>query len=145
MDKKLYKENGLLSEYGQVVTSDVKIAIYKLLNQQEDVKKMSENELRTFGGALQKIVGDLISERVQFKNEVERKLSEMKDAQFEEYLKEKYGSRWMLVSLTDEEFARLPRLSKEDMQKALEEGIKARNEAIDATPAPYLNPGLRFK
>lgn len=144
MDK-LYKENGLLSEYGQVVTSPVKIAIYKLLNQQEDVKTMSENELRTLGGALQKIVGDLISDRVQFKKEVARKMAELSDAQFESLLKEKYGERWMLVSLTDEEFDRLPRLSKEDMQKAIDEGIKARNEAIDATPAVYLNPGLRFK
>ena len=48
---KLYKENGLLSE----------------------------SELRTFGGALQKIVGDLISDRVQFNKQVDKKLLEMRD------------------------------------------------------------------
>lgn len=91
--KKLYKENGLLSEHGVVVTHPVKMAVYKLLNQDEEVKQMNENELRILGGALQKIVGDLIYERVHFKNEIAKELTEMEGAQFEAMLKKKYGDR----------------------------------------------------
>ena len=110
---KLYKENGLLSEHGVVVTHPVKMALYKVLNQHEDIKCLSENELRTLGGALQKIVGDAISERIHFKSEVNKKLAAMSDEQFTGYLKAKYGSRWMLQSLTTEEFARVPPASIE--------------------------------
>ncbi len=105
---KLYKENGLLSDHGVHVTHPVKMALYKLLNQHEDIKVLSELELRDLGGALQKIVGDAISERVNFKNEVQKKLDAMNDERFTGYLKAKYGSRWMLQSLSTEELERLP-------------------------------------
>jgi len=104
---KMYKENGLLSEHGQVVTSPVKLAVYKLLNQDEEIKQMDESQLRVLGGVLQKIVADQISERIQFKNEVAKKMSEMEDAEFERLLKKKYGDRWMLVSLEKEELDRI--------------------------------------
>lgn len=141
---KLYKENGLLSEGGEVVTHPVKMAVYKLLNQDEQVKQMGESELRVLGGCLQKIVGDLISERIQFKNEVAKKLAAMKDEEFENYLKEKYGDRWILVSLTEEELDRVPRLSEEQIQNALEQGRRDREAAANA-PIPYIDPGLRFR
>jgi hypothetical protein len=142
---KLYKENGLLSEHGLNVTSQVKMAIYKLLNQNDEIKQLSEGELRTLGGSLQKIVGDLIAERIQFTNQVAKKFAEMNDKQFYGYLEEKYGDDWMLVSLSKEEFDRLPRLSHDEIQAALQEGLKAREEAIKATPSVNINPGLRFK
>jgi hypothetical protein len=143
--KKMYKENGYLSEHGEVVTHPVKMALYKLLNQDEQVKQMDESELRVLGSALQKIVGDQISDRIQFKKEVARKLAEMKDEQFYDYLKEKYGDNWMLVSLTGEELARCPRLSKEEIEKSLEEGRKAAEEYYRSVPAVRVDPGLRFK
>ncbi len=113
MSKELYKDNGILSEHGVVVTHPVKMALYKLLNQHEEIKGLSENELRTLGGSLQKIVGDAISERILFKNEVQKKLDAFNDEQFTAYLKAKYGSRWMLQSLSEEELARLPPASTE--------------------------------
>ncbi len=105
--KKLYKENGILSEDGEVVTHSVKMAVWKLLRMDEQVKQMGEYDLRVLGGSLQKIVGDLISERVQEKNEQVKRLAEMEDAEFERLLKKKYGERWMLVSLEPEELDRV--------------------------------------
>lgn|SRR5574337_334783 len=104
---KLYKDNGLLSEHGEVVTSPVKMAVYKLLNIDAEIKQLDEYELRVLGGALQKIVGDLITERIQFKKEVATRVDEMRKRNVQDYLKEKYGDRWMLVSLTPEDLEAL--------------------------------------
>lgn len=49
---------------------------------------------------------------------------QMTDDEFINYLKEKYGANWLLVSLTVEEFRRFPTISKEEMEEALEEGRK---------------------
>lgn len=103
----MYKENGLLSEHGACVTHDVKMAVWKLLRMNEDVKSMDEGQLRVLGGALQKIVADQISDRIQERKEIAKKLSEMEDAEFERLLKKKYGERWMLVSLEPEELERV--------------------------------------
>jgi len=53
---------------------------------------------------------------------------EMTDDQFYDFLKEKYGEQWMLVSLTQEEFDRLPRLSAEEIEDLLKQGHKDRLE-----------------
>jgi hypothetical protein len=105
--KKLYKENGLLSEAGEVATHPVKMALWKMLRMDEQIKYMDESELRVLGGALQKIVGDLISDRIQEKNDQAKSLAQMEDAEFERLLKKKYGERWMLVSLEPEELDRV--------------------------------------
>lgn len=105
--KKIYTENGLLSEHGVHVTHDVKMAVWKLLRMDEQVKQMNEGDLRVLGGALSKIVGDLISERIQEKNEINKSLAAMEDAEFERLLKKKYGERWVLVSLEPEELDRV--------------------------------------
>lgn len=145
MKKSLYGDNGHLTDHGVHVTHSVKMAVYKLLNINEEVKQMGEDELRTLGAALQKIVGDQISDRIQLKNEVARKLAAMKDEEFYTHLKEKYGDNWMLVSLTGEELERCPRLSKEEIEKSLEEGRKAAQEYYDNIPMVRIDPGLRFK
>jgi len=121
---KLYKENGLLSEHGVVVTHPVKMACYKLLNINNEIKQLSEDELRTLGGALQKIVGDAISERIAFKREVATKLAEMNDAQFEALLKAKYGSNWMFQTLSNEELTRCPRTQQQEIENILKESAK---------------------
>ncbi len=104
---KLYKENGLLSEHGVIVTHDVKMAMYKLLNQHEEIKCLDEHELRVLGGALQKIVADAISDRIQFKREMAKKLAAYNDQQLAALLKAKYGERWMFMTLTPEELQRV--------------------------------------
>jgi|SRR6185369_5116035 len=140
---KLYKENGLLSEHGENVTYPLKDALQRILFH-NDIRALSEYELRTLGGALQKIVGDAISERTQAKRELASKFAAMSDDDFYAHLKNRYGEKWMLVSLNNEEFERLPRLSKEEIEAALEEGHKARAEAERCTPM-VIDRGLRFK
>lgn len=116
---KLYKENGLLSEHGVHVTHNVKMAVWKLLRMEEDVKHMDESQLRVLGGVLQKIVGDLISERIQERNEITKHLAAMEDAEFERLLKKKYGDRWMLVSLEPEELERIKPIAEEEIKRIL--------------------------
>lgn len=102
---KLYKENGLLSSHGENVTYGLSQALSKLLSDPH-ISEMSEHELRTFGGALQKIVGDAISNKIQAKKDLSSRFAAMSDEQFEGFLKVKYGPRWILVSMTPEELDR---------------------------------------
>jgi len=51
----------------------------------------------------------------------------------------------MLVSLSDEEYAKRPQLTAEEWAKSLREGLKAREEAERDTPPVRVTPGLRFR
>lgn len=144
MSKKLYNETGLLSKYGEIVTLPVKNALRNLLNQDEHIKDMDESELRVLGGSLQKIVGDLISDRIQQKKQIAQEFAAMDDEEFYSYLKGKYGDNWRLVSLTSEELGRCPHLSKEEIKKSLEEGRKAAAEYYNNIP-PIRVTNLRIK
>lgn len=53
-------------------------------------------------------------------------LNEMSDAEFETYLKSKYGEKWRFISLTPEEFERCPIISQEEIKERLAEGRKHR-------------------
>ena len=111
---KLYNEDGFLSEEGVHATHPLKMVLYKILNQNEDIKRLEEHELRVLGGTLQKMVADAISERIQFKKEVNRRLEEMNDNQLAALLQAKYGKRWMLQTLTPEELSRVAKMSNKE-------------------------------
>ena len=110
---KLYNNTGFFSEEGLHSVHPLKMTLYKMLNMDENLKALDEDQLRTLGGSLQKMVADAISERIQFKREVSRQLEEMNDAQLEGLLKAKYGPRWMYQTLTPEELQRVANRSKE--------------------------------
>src|SRR5690606_36085487 len=141
---KYFKENGFLTSEGENLLNPVEKAIKSVFSQ-EDVKSFSESQLRILGSALAKLVGDTVSDHQQAKREVKAKFAAMTNDQFEAYLKAKYGDRWMLVSLTEEEFERLPRLSNEEIKAALEEGRKAREEFERNVPMVRIDPSLRFR
>jgi hypothetical protein len=144
---KYFTDNGFLSEEGKKLVEDFNFGL-AVTFMQEAVKSMSENELRTLGANLGKIIGDLISDtllaRVLLKNE----LDAMTDEHFTAYMKAKYGKNWMLISITDEEFGRVKKMdsmSDAAIDQALKEGAEAREQYLKNTPSFHIDPGLRFK
>jgi hypothetical protein len=141
---KLYKDNGILTEEGKNLLAPVEEALRKVFASPE-VREMSISQLRTLGSSLSHLVGETTSNVIQGKTELTNRMEKLTDEQFEAYLKAKYGDKWMLVSLTPEEFARVRPLSRESIEKALEEGRKAAEDYYKNVPAVRIDPGLRFR
>ncbi len=149
---KFFKDNGFLSEEGEQLTGDFRSALTKLFARRDDVHKMSVSELQSLGANLAKMVGDAVSKQIQVlddkarnKAALARKLADMTDEQFYAFMTAKYGDRWQLVSITDEELERCPRMSEEQMQKVMDEALAIRQAVIAGTPIVMVDPKLRFK
>lgn len=140
---KFFKDNAYLSEEGKQMLKPLVEALEKIFGTQ-DVKDMDVLEMNTLGSNMAKIVGDFVFETIRAKNDLTRKFNEMSDEQFEAYLKVKYGDMHALVSLTKEELARVPRLTKEQLEKALAEGMKAYEGAMNQSGV-RIDPNLRFR
>lgn len=138
--------NKLLSETG-FLTSEGKAEFEKALAPAvKDILSLatSENECNMLGSTLVQYVAEMISVRRSRIKETASKFDAMSDVEFEQYLKDKYGENYLFVSLTDEEMRRVPRLSKETIEKAIAEGLHASESASNNIPAP-VDSGLRFK
>lgn len=102
----------------------------------------TEAEVNMLGGVLSHFVADMISTR-RFKiKETASKFDAMSDDEFDQYLKNKYGDNYFFVSLTDEEMKRVPRLSKEAIEKAIAEDIENMGEVYSGARP---RSDLRFK
>lgn len=140
---KYFTENGFLSEDGKKLVEEFNSGLVATLNQ-AGAKNMSEAEIRTLGCNLGKILGDTISNLLQTKSDSKNSFSVMTDEQFEAHLKNKYGARWMLVSVTKEEFDRVKimvTMSDEKMKEAWEEA----REAALSHVSQVIDSGLRFR
>lgn len=115
--RKLFLENGLLSPEGEKLASGVRCAITDMM-ESDDLKDLSEAELRALQSNLAKMVGDAfgkyIARNIQFIN----RLNAMTNEEFYSHLKDKYGDNWILHSLEKEERARLPHA---DLQRLADE------------------------
>jgi hypothetical protein len=118
--KDLFKENGFLSEYGKEMVAPIQNRLENLLTSIE-VRYLSETELRALGGVISKLVGDTIADFIAHKAEVDRKLSSMTDDEFENYMKNKYGERWMFKSASSEELKRCKLLAEAKIGPILKE------------------------
>lgn len=122
---KLFTESGFLSQYGkETFEQSLDKEIKAILN-----TATSEEELRLLGSLISNRVGNMVADCIVARKQKANQFQSMTDEQFESYLKTKYGDRWMLVSLTPEEFERCPVPSKEEINKVMEEGRKAREAA----------------
>lgn len=74
-----------------------------------------------------------------------KNLSEMTKDEFELYLKEKYGPRWMFVELTQEEFDRLDPPTEEEIQEALRKGAEDYRKFCEKKNSIGVDPKLRFR
>lgn len=103
----------------------------------DEVYEMSQTQLRNLGSTLSKIVGDTICDQIAIRLRATNQFSQMTDAEFENFLKEKYGEHWRFMSLTPEEFARVP----SDLDVILKDA-----SAIGESLFNYLNcNGVRLK
>lgn len=141
---KLFREDSFLSEDGKKVLQPLHDGLMEVISDIA-VREMSVAELRVLGANLAKLVGDVISEQIFARTQNTNRFNTLTDEQFYAQLKAKYGEHWMLVTLTKDELARLPRLSREEMRASIEQGILERNAAIAETPSVNINSGLRFK
>lgn len=140
---KYFIENGSLSEAGLHLVSGIKNKLEEIITSDE-IRYMSEAELRMIETHLHKLLGDTISNKLAARQQLQAKYQAMSDDEFYSYLKEKYGAMWRWLSLTPEELERVPPLTNEQIEKAIEEGRKARQAAEEATSYYIPNPGVRI-
>jgi hypothetical protein len=117
---KLINDNGLLSKEADQLLLEFRAALSNIMLSDE-VLDMNEQQLRTFGCSLSKLVGDAVSNKANQKVINSSKFSEMTDEEFETYLQNKYGDRWSVMTLTPEEVSRVPVITQEQIKKILEE------------------------
>ena len=125
MNKKneFFKETGFLSDEGEQLLLEFKTEI-EVLFDNDEVSDMTVAELRMLGANMANMVADRVSKRIAFKEQLSGKFAAMSDEEFEEYLKEKYGSVWQFISLPPEELARGLVISQEKIKEILEESAK---------------------
>jgi len=101
---KLFLENGSLSDEGYKLVMPIVAGLHFLM---EDTKNLSVSELRILGANLAKLVGDQIFQAIKIRSDRDKFFDDMPLAEFEGYLKSKYGDKWQLTTLTPDEFRRL--------------------------------------
>ena len=117
---KFFNDNGFLSEDGKRMLLEFNTAIDNLLATDE-VDDMSETEIRAMGSVLAKTIGDAIANRISRKLQEKNKFESMSDDDFEVYLKNKYGDNWAFMTLTPEEFERVPTLDLDKLFKDMQD------------------------
>ena len=130
--KKLFTDNGFLNHAGKEAFGQVQAALDSTLS--DVCRDMSEQELLMVQAVLAKMVGDTMSSYMQSKRDLKNKFAAMSDEQFDAFLKAKYGDKWRFISLTKEEYERVPRLTQEEVRESLSKGIKAAIEFYDSGP-----------
>ena len=139
-----FKESGFLSKEGESLLTNFKSSI-EMLFDTDEVQELTEAEIRILGSNLLNMVSDKVSRYLAFKKRRATQFDELTDQQFEDYLKEKYGDLWILMSLTEDELARCPVLTKAEIKKAIEEGMNDRAACMAAAPPMPIDSSKRFR
>jgi hypothetical protein len=141
--KDFFNGNGVLTKDGLDLLLELNTALDNLMAS-DHVMDMTENDLRLLGSHLSSMIGNIISKRISTKLQTKTQFDIMTDDEFYAYLEQKYGQLWRLLTLTHEEYHRVPQLSDEDIKKALEEGARHR-KAVEDVFYPFIDPSIRFK
>lgn len=131
MNINYFNIDGSLTPEGENLLVRFKGAIDMLFHTDE-LQGLTEAELGFLETHMIKMITDRFSRRFTFKQNNANEFAEWSDEQFYSYLKEKYGELWQFMSLTEEELARCPRLSEEEIFQAIEQGIKDQRAAMEA-------------
>jgi hypothetical protein len=135
--KEFFNGNGVLTKDGIDLLLEFNTALDNLLASDE-VHDMSESEIRTLGSVLAKILGDRISNRIASKIQTISQFDKMTDKEFEEHLINRYGNNWTMLTLSPEEFARLPTVDFDQLIKDM--------RAVGESIIKHLNcNGVRLK
>ena len=141
--KDFFNGNGVLTEEGKTLLLDFNTALDNLMAS-DNVMDMTENDLRLLGSYLSSVIGNRISKRISTKLQTKSQFDAMTDDEFYAYLQQKYGQLWRLLTLTHEEYHRVPQLTDEEIKSALEEGARQR-KAVEDTFGSFIDPNIRFK
>lgn len=87
-----------------------------------DIDYLTSDELEMYAESILKILFSKVRAKMTEKQDLAIMLEKMSNEEFEEYLKNKYGPRWMLVTLLPEELDRCPPILEEDIEAALKQG-----------------------
>lgn len=118
-----FNKNGTLTPEGKRLILHYTGAIDILFNT-EECADLSMDELKVLQTNMLAYLNDKFARRLAHKQAIIDKLNQMSDQEFEAYLKEKYGSVWPLLTLSHEEYARVPVLSQEKIEQLLKEGAQ---------------------
>jgi len=131
----IFNENGSLNDLGKQLISGLVGSIEMLFNA-DTIQDLSDEDLRLLGANIQSIIGNAISKQIVNKEKISKTFNSMSDEQFEKYLENKYGAMWRFMSLTAEEFERVPRFAEEEIVKAIEQGVRDFDHQANQ-PHPY--------
>ena len=120
-----FKESGFLSKEGESLLTNFKSSI-EMLFDTDEVQELTEAEIRILGSNLLNMVSDKVSRYLAFKKR--------RATQFDE-----------LMSLTEDELARCPVLTKAEIKKAIEEGMNDRAACMAAAPPMPIDSSKRFR
>jgi hypothetical protein len=119
MGKFINERNELTLEGKEVLKKFIK-PLVNLVS--KDMNEMSDTELCVFDSLMSKLVGDTISIELQkrWDKKSESELYKLSDEEFIEYLQNKYGNNYFLVSLTDEEYDRCEPISQKKVKEIID-------------------------
>jgi hypothetical protein len=137
-------ENGMPTKKGQEILYDLKESLayifYEMGGQNNDT--MTEQELTILGSVLMKELAELIYAKKQ--EIIKRDLPDltnpiwrMEDAEFESFMRNKYGKKWTLLSVEPEEQKRYVKMVAPRIQEALAKvaaEIKQENQGYNVPP-----------
>jgi hypothetical protein len=134
---KLFQENGSLTKEGELFIVEFRHGLLEIA-ESDEIRDMTDDELRTLQANLAKLVGETIFKRVSRNIQFTNDLCVMSDEQFYAHLNKKYGTCWALHSLEKEERIRF---SQADLQKLADDG-----DFINENIRKYMiSKGVRFK
>lgn len=108
--------------------NEYKELVDKIINH-PDITYMSSDELDMYSEKILRILFSKIKAKMTEKQNLEIMLDKMSNEEFEQYLKDKYGPHWMLVTLLPEELDRCPVITDEEIKEALRQGAEDARKA----------------
>ena len=137
MKQKLFTGEGFLTDKGTIYFEHFQNALNIVFSDLDELEgPLTEQEIKTIGCVLAKMVGDKTSERLMALRESKKlngTLWAMSDEEYKYYLKNKYGNNWNNITITPEEMERYITIASKQVDDVLQQIKKDRAE----TPTFY--------
>lgn len=99
------------------------ILIEKILKH-PDIIQMSFDDLELYAEKLLKILFSKVRSKMSEKQDLAVMLDKMTNEEFYQYMQDKYGPKWILVTILPEELDRCPVISEEEIEELLRQGAE---------------------
>ena len=94
-----------------------------------DTIQMTSDELELYAEKILKILFSKVRAKMTEKQNLAIQLDRMTNEEFEEYMSNKYGPKWMLVTILPEELDRCSPITDEQIKEALKQGAEDARKA----------------